>query len=149
MENFSWHIGSCSIFRAAIVYGRVRSGQNVLITGIGGGVALTAMQICVARGASVYVTSGSQDRIQKAITFGAKGGANYKDSMTSFFCRFDIMTFLPFVENWPSHIGTMLARNGSSDGVLDVVIDSGGGDIMTQTSKILKRGGRVVCYGMY
>lgn len=54
-----------------------------------------------------------------------------------------------FVGNWPSHIGTMLAKNGGSDGVLDVVIDSGGGDIMTQTSKILKHGGRVVCYGMY
>lgn len=91
MENYSWHIGSCSIFRAAIVYGRVRSGQNVLITGIGGGVALTAMQICIARGASVYVTSGSQEKIQKANAFGAKGGANYKDSRTCFFCWFDIM----------------------------------------------------------
>ncbi len=57
----------------------VQQGQNVLITGIGGGVALTAMQLCVAKGASVYVTSGSQEKIQKAIGLGAKGGAIYKD----------------------------------------------------------------------
>jgi NADPH:quinone reductase-like Zn-dependent oxidoreductase len=51
-----------------------------LITGIGGGVALIAMQICLAKGANVYVTSGNEDKIQKAISLGAKGGANYKDS---------------------------------------------------------------------
>lgn len=50
-----------------------------MITGIGGGVALTAMQLCLAKGASVYVTSGSEEKIQKAISLGAKGGANYKD----------------------------------------------------------------------
>lgn len=32
--------------------------------------------------------------------------------------------------------------------MLDAVIDSAGGDIMGQTGKILKLGGRVVCYGM-
>lgn len=66
--------------RAAMVYGRVQSSQNVLITGIGGGVALIAMQICIAKGASVYVTSGSQEKIEKAIALGAKGGTSYKDS---------------------------------------------------------------------
>ncbi|KAF9014298.1 hypothetical protein BDQ17DRAFT_1342466 [Cyathus striatus] len=65
--------------KAAIVYANVEAGQHVLITGIGGGVALIAMQICIAKGASVYVTSGNQDKIQKAIALGAKGGANYKD----------------------------------------------------------------------
>ena len=32
--------------------------------------------------------------------------------------------------------------------MLDVVIDSGGGNIMAQTGRILKHGGSVVCYGM-
>ena len=31
---------------------------------------------------------------------------------------------------------------------LDSVIDSAGGDIMKQTLKLLKSGGKVVCYGM-
>jgi NADPH:quinone reductase-like Zn-dependent oxidoreductase len=57
----------------------VEPGHKVLITGIGGGVALLALQFCVAAGASVYVTSGSSDKLQKAMELGAKGGVSYKD----------------------------------------------------------------------
>lgn len=57
----------------------VQPGQNILITGIGGGVALAALQLAVAQGASVYVTSGSQEKVNKAVELGAKGGASYKD----------------------------------------------------------------------
>lgn len=130
VQMSAWPTGGVTAWRAAIVHGRVQSGQNVLITGIGGGVALIAMQICIAKGASVYVTSGTEKKIQKAVAFGAIGGANYKD------------------KNWPSHIGAMLAKEKCGSSVLDVVIDSGGAEIMAQTRKILKNGGRVVCYGM-
>ena len=61
-----------------MVNGAVKPGDNVLITGIGGGVALVALQLCVARGANVYVTSGSQEKIRKAVELGAKGGVSYK-----------------------------------------------------------------------
>lgn len=64
--------------RATMVNGAVKQGDNVLITGIGGGVALVALQLCVARGANVYVTSGNQDKIRKAVELGAKGGVSYK-----------------------------------------------------------------------
>lgn len=47
-------------------------------TGIGGGVALTALQLCVAAGINTSVTSGDQAKIDKAVGMGAKGGANYK-----------------------------------------------------------------------
>lgn len=72
------------------------AGQNVLITGIGGGVALTALQLwylfstdhfcttkisfpqcSIAKGANVYVTSGSQIKIQKAKALGARQGFDY------------------------------------------------------------------------
>lgn len=48
-------------------------------SGIGGGVAITALQLCVAKGANVYVTSGDEEKIAKAVKLGAKGGVNYKD----------------------------------------------------------------------
>lgn len=64
--------------RAAVVNARVAQGQHVLITGIGGGVALIALQLCLAKGASVFVTSGSEDKLQRAIALGAVGGVNYK-----------------------------------------------------------------------
>lgn len=76
-------------YRAAVVNAKVKNGDNVLITGIGGGVALLAMQICIARGASVYVTSGSEDKIRKAVSLGAKGGVNYRAGMI--FCSCDSM----------------------------------------------------------
>lgn len=41
---------SSSSRRAVFTKGRVRKGDNVFITGIGGGVAVTALQLCVAAG---------------------------------------------------------------------------------------------------
>jgi len=131
VQASAWPLAGLTAWRAAIVNGRVESGQNVLITGIGGGVALIAMQICIAKGASVYVTSGSQEKIRKAVDLGAAGGVSYKDN------------------DWPAQIASLLAKNSRGGGKsFDAVIDSGGGDIMGQTSKYLKQGGRVVCYGM-
>ncbi|KAG6810849.1 hypothetical protein H0H92_010064 [Tricholoma furcatifolium] len=126
VEVSAWPLAGVTAWRAAVVNGLVRAGQNVLITGIGGGVALIAMQICVAMGASVYVTSGSAEKIKKAIALGAKGGVNYKD------------------HDWPAQLGALLG-NGQE---LDLVVDSAGGDLMAQVGKILRQGGRVVCYGM-
>lgn len=71
---------------ATIINGRVKAGQSVLITGIGGGVALVALQLCIAQGAHVYVTSGDQAKIDKAIASGAKGGVSYKNSMSILNC---------------------------------------------------------------
>lgn len=68
--------------RAVTVNAKVQHGQNILITGIGGGVAIIAMQICLAIGANVYVTSGDPIKIRRATSLGAKGGANYKDSQS-------------------------------------------------------------------
>lgn len=81
-----------------MINARVEAGHNILITGtspisishanktyqnpssgIGGGVAITALQLCVAKGANVYVTSGDEEKIAKAVKLGAKGGVNYKD----------------------------------------------------------------------
>src|ERR1700679_1088827 len=65
-------------FRAAILNAGVTKGCNVLVTGGGGGVALLAVQLSVAKGANVFVTSGSDEKIRKLLSFGVKGGVNYK-----------------------------------------------------------------------
>jgi zinc-binding alcohol dehydrogenase/oxidoreductase len=67
--------------RATLTKGEVKKGDNVLVTGIGGGVALFALQFAVAAGANVYVTSSKEEKIQRAIALGAKGGVNYKKGM--------------------------------------------------------------------
>jgi len=40
---------------------------------------MVALQLCLALGANVYVTSGNPAKIEKAISLGAIGGANYED----------------------------------------------------------------------
>lgn len=125
VQAAAWPLAGVTAWRAAVVNGNVQAGHTVLITGIGGGVALTAMQLCLAIGASVYVTSGHLEKIHKAVQAGAKGGVNYKNA------------------NWPTQLATCLDHHQ-----LDVVIDSVGGDIMAKVAKLLKPGGSVVCYGM-
>lgn len=122
----AWPLGGITAWRVAMVNANVQPGHNVLITGIGGGVALLAMQLCVAAGANVYVTSGHKRKLLDAMKLGAKGGAIYKDA------------------DWPAQIRAQL-KNGA---YLDSVIDSGGGDILGKVSKSLRSGGRVVVYGM-
>ncbi|OJA20394.1 hypothetical protein AZE42_05355, partial [Rhizopogon vesiculosus] len=126
----AWPLGGLTAWRAAIANAGVSKDQNILITGIGGGVAILAMQLCLARGANVYVTSGSEEKIRKATSLGAKGGVNYKS------------------KDWPSQLAGLLAENCGSPAKIDAVIDSGGGDIMTRVNSILKQGGKVVVCGM-
>ncbi|KAH9923590.1 NAD(P)-binding protein [Fomitopsis serialis] len=131
----AWPISGLTAWRSAVVYGKVNQGDNVLITGIGGGVAVLALQICLARGATVYVTSGSDENIRRAIGLGAKAGVNYKN------------------EDWINQLTKKLEESGAEEGkaekvLLSAVIDCVGGDIMVKTGPILKSGGRVVLYGM-
>ena len=71
--------------RAVVVNARVSHGHTVLITGIGGGVALLALQLCIALGAQVYVTSGSDAKLARAVDLGAAGGVNYRRSLSRFY----------------------------------------------------------------
>lgn len=54
--------------------GRVTAGERVLITGIGGGVAMAALQLCCHLGAEVLVTSRDEAKVQRGIELGAAGG---------------------------------------------------------------------------
>ncbi|KAI1031058.1 hypothetical protein LB504_000015 [Fusarium proliferatum] len=114
-------------WRALVTKAAVQPGQNILVTGIGGGVALSALQFGVAMGANVFVTSGSQEKLERARDLGAQGGAIYK------------------MEKWEADIRRQLP---SSRPFIDAVIDGAGGDIVTKAMKLLKPGGVIVQYGM-
>ncbi|EJU04048.1 NADP-binding protein [Dacryopinax primogenitus] len=125
----AWPLAGVTAWRAVIVKGEIQKGHHVLITGIGGGVALVALQLCVALGANVWVTSGNEDKIQKAMSLGAKGGVIYKH------------------EKWGVQLGELMKKTDPS-AKLDAVIDSAGGEICAQTSKIVRDGARIVVFGM-
>lgn len=97
--------------------GNAEKGRNVLVTGIGGGVALNVLQFAVALGMNVFVTSGSQEKLEKAKRLGAKGGVIYKD------------------EAWEKELKKQLPKDR---GYIDTIIDGAGGNIMAKAVKLLK-----------
>jgi NADPH:quinone reductase-like Zn-dependent oxidoreductase len=109
-------------WRALTVKARVSAGEQVLVTGIGGGVAVWALKFALALGAKVYVTSGSEDKLRQAAALGASGGINYTQ------------------DKWGKALGQLAGR-------IDVVIDGAPSGSLTQYSRCLSMGARVVLYG--
>src|ERR1035437_4965519 len=70
-------LAGLTAYRAIFPRAQLHAGERVLITGIGGGVALLALQFAVAHGAEVWVTSSSTDKISRAVALGARGGFDY------------------------------------------------------------------------
>ena len=127
-EHLTWEqaaalpLAGLTAYRALFTRCHLRAGERVLITGVGGGVALMAMQFALAAGAEVFVTSGSAEKIEKAIMLGAKGGANYHE------------------EGWDKRLKADI-------GGFDVVIDSAGGDGFATLPGLCNPGARIGVYG--
>ncbi|KAI8071324.1 hypothetical protein BC940DRAFT_294163 [Gongronella butleri] len=117
-------LAGLTAYRALFTKALVKAGDHVLITGIGGGVALFALQFAVAAGAHVYVTSSSQQKIDQAVKLGAKGGVNYKDKN----CLKDLKTML-------------------GDASIAAVIDGAGGPLFAQYARVMMPGGIIAQYG--
>ncbi len=112
-------LAGLTAFRALFKQGQLKPGQKVLITGIGGGVALFALQFALSAGAQVWGTSGSEEKINRAKNLGARGGANYK------------------TENWHKQL----------DNRFDLIIDSAGGKGFANLLSLADYGARIVVYG--
>ena len=97
--------------------GNALPGRNILVTGIGGGVALNVLQFAVAKGCNVYVTSGDEAKIEKAKALGAKGGVLYKSA------------------TWEKELKSQLPKDRP---FIDAVIDGAGGDIIKRAGRLLK-----------
>jgi NADPH:quinone reductase-like Zn-dependent oxidoreductase len=65
-ESAAMNLAGLTAWRAVVTCGRAGPGTAVLVTGAGGGVATFAVQIAVALGARVWVTSGSDEKIDRA-----------------------------------------------------------------------------------
>lgn len=115
-------LAGLTAYRALFTKARLRKGEKILITGIGGGVALFAMQFALAFDAQVFVTSGSQEKLDRAIAMGASGAFNYKDA------------------DWANKIA-------KGAGGFDVIIDSAGGPQFGALLEMAYPGARVVIYG--
>lgn len=115
-------LAGITAYRSVVVRAQVQPGERVLVTGVGGGVALFALQFAVALGARVYVSSGSEDKLARALELGAAGGVNYKDA------------------GWVHSLRSMA-------GGFDVIIDGAAGSSVNDLLDLAVPGGRLVFYG--
>ena len=115
-------LAALTAYRALFTLGQVQEGETVLVPGIGGGVATFVVQMAKAAGATVFVTSGSDEKIEKAKEFGAEGGVNYNS------------------EDWAKELRNMT-------GGVDLSVDSVGGEVFNVLIRLAKPGGRIVIFG--
>ena len=111
-------------WRMVVSKARVRPGETVLILGIGGGVALAALQIAKHAGGRVFVTSSSDEKLQRARTLGADVLINHKRS------------------DFSKEVWMMTEKRG-----VDVVIEDVGAATWPGSIRALARGGRLVTCG--
>lgn len=116
-------LAGLTVWRALFTRARLQAGERVLVTGIGGGAALFALQFAVAAGAQVWVTSGSPAKLAKAQGLGALGGVSYRDA------------------GWPQ------ALLSAAGGGFDLILDSAGGEGFTSLIELTRPGGRIVFFG--
>ena len=70
-------LAALTAWRMVVTRADVREGENVLVWGIGGGVALASMLIAKQRGARVWVTSSSDAKLERARALGADETLNH------------------------------------------------------------------------
>ena len=117
-------LATLTAWRMVVTRARVQRGENVLIWGIGGGVALAAMQIAKMLGATTWVTSSDDDKLERARSLGADETLNHRTQDVAKEIR---------------------ARTGKRG--VDVVIDNVGKDTWSRSLVALGRRGRLVTCG--
>ncbi len=115
-------LAGLTAWRGIFTRGKLQAGENVLVTGAGGGVATFAVQFAVAAGANVFVTSSSEEKIASAIKLGAKQGFNYRNT------------------DWAKELARQV-------GPIDLTFDGAGGNGYNDLMEVAASGGRIVNYG--
>lgn len=111
-------------WRMLVTQGQLKTGQTVLIFGIGGGVSVAALQIAHAIGAQVIVTSRHSHKLERAMTMGAALGIHTPN------------------EDVVKNVMTFTSKRG-----VDLVIENVGEAVWGDAMKSLVRGGRLVTCG--
>jgi zinc-binding alcohol dehydrogenase/oxidoreductase len=124
VEAAALPLAGLTAYRALFGRAQLRAGEKVLVSGIGGGVALFALQYAVAQGAEVWVTSSSADKIARAVALGAKGGFDYTR------------------DGWTGGVAAQVPG-----GLFDVIVDSAGGVGFEHLIDLAAPGARIVFFG--
>jgi NADPH:quinone reductase-like Zn-dependent oxidoreductase len=115
-------LAGVTAFRALIYQGQAKAGEQVLVTGFGGGVAQFVAQFALALGARLGVSSSRSSKLEFAKTIGASFTYNYSD---------------------PDWVKIALEETGG----FDLIIDGASGDAINNLTQVCKPGGKIVIYG--
>jgi len=111
---------------ALLVQGRLRPAETVLITAVGSGVGLAAVQLARAVHAVPYGTSRTPDKIEQAKGLGLKDGVAVRDNLDN---------LIAATEHWTEKKG------------VNVVLDLVGGPYVKASQKLLALQGRLLLVG--
>ncbi len=123
-ERAAFTLATLTAWRMLVTRARLRPGEDVLIWGIGGGVALAALQIAKRIGARAWVTSGSDAKLERARALGADVTLNHRTD--------DV-------------VREIRGRTGKRG--MDVVVDNVGAATWARSLGALGRAGRLVTCG--
>ena len=129
-EGMSWSeaaafpLATLTAWRMLTARSRLRTGETVLIWGVGGGVGMAALRIAVLLGARAIVTSGSDAKLETAARLGAVLGLNHRSA--------DVV----------AEVRRETAGRGAH-----VVVDCVGEATWANSLRALRRGGRLVVCG--
>lgn len=105
--------------------GNIKQDDTVVIQGTGG-VSLFALQFAKQRGATVIITSSSDDKLERAKSLGADYGINYKTT-----------------PEWDQEVLGLTHGRGA-----DHVVDVGGAATLNQSIRALRIGGQISMVGI-
>lgn len=105
--------------------GALQAGESLLIHAGASGVGTAAIQLAQHAGAKVFVTAGTDEKIQRCVALGAELGINYKAE--------------DFAER-------LLSATGATG--VDVILDCVGGEYLQRNLLLLKPRGRLVLIGL-
>lgn len=101
--------------------GRLAAGESLLVHGGSSGIGVTAIQMARARGATVYATAGSAQKVAACVALGARAAINYRE------------------DDFVAEIARLTEKRG-----VDVVLDMVGGEYIGRNLRCLAVEGRLV-----
>ncbi|WP_127508340.1 zinc-dependent alcohol dehydrogenase family protein [Paenibacillus humicus] len=112
-------------WQAIVVEGGVKAGDTVVVQGTGG-VSLFALQFAKLQGAVVIATSGSDEKLERALRLGADHGINYRRN-----------------PDWDQAVLELTDGRGA-----DHIVDVGGSATLNRSISALRVGGRISIVGL-
>lgn len=120
----TWPIAALTAWSALVTEGRLETGQTVLTLGTGG-VSIFALQIAKAMGATVIITSSSDEKLARARALGADHTVNYRRHTA-----------------WHKQVLESTDGRGA-----DIVVENGGIATLAQSLDAARPGGTIALLG--